>query len=153
MAKSKKYVISREVYKYPYCAKFDDTEDNLSDKVCRGTIKIRKKIVRKTKRTFVYIQLILSLGKVGFILLSFSELFGPKSLWDPDPDPNPIIYERNFSYSTDTKQQNDTNGEHITVNIEMATGVLTLTREVSPNMVEFNNNMAPKRFSSSKRRS
>ena len=62
MAKSKKYVISREVYKYPYCAKLDDTEDYLSDKVCRGTIKIRKKIVRKTKRVFVYVQLILSLG-------------------------------------------------------------------------------------------
>lgn len=43
MAKSKKYVISREVYKYPYCAKLDDTEDYLSDKVCRGKIKIRKK--------------------------------------------------------------------------------------------------------------
>ena len=62
MAKSKKYIISREVYKYPYCAKLDDTEDYLSDKVCRGTIKIRKKIVRKTKRVFVYVQLILSLG-------------------------------------------------------------------------------------------
>ena len=62
MAKSKKYIISREVYKYPYFAKLDDTEDYLSDKVCRGTIKIRKKIVRKTKRVFVYVQLILSLG-------------------------------------------------------------------------------------------
>ena len=58
MAKSKKYVISHEVYKYPYCAKLDHTEDYLSDKVCRGTIKIRKKIVRK----FVYGQLIFSLG-------------------------------------------------------------------------------------------
>ena len=62
MAKSKKYVISREVYKYPYCAKLDDTEDYLSDKVCRGTIKIRKKIVRKTKRVVVYGQLIATLG-------------------------------------------------------------------------------------------
>lgn len=50
------------MYKYPYCAKLDDTEDYLSDKVCRGTIKIWKKIVRKTKRVFVYVQLILPLG-------------------------------------------------------------------------------------------
>ena len=66
MAKSKKYVISREVYKYPYCAKLDDTEDYLSDKVCRGTIKIRKKIVRKTKqvfvRVFIYGNLIFTCG-------------------------------------------------------------------------------------------
>jgi hypothetical protein len=62
MAKSKKYVLSIEVYKYPYCARRDDTKDYLSDKVCRYTIRIRKKIVRKTKRVFVYGQLILSLG-------------------------------------------------------------------------------------------
>jgi hypothetical protein len=62
MTKSKKYFIFSNVYKYPYCAKLNDTEDYLSDKVCRGTIKIRKKIVRKTKRVFVYVQFILSLG-------------------------------------------------------------------------------------------
>jgi len=43
MVKSKKYVISREVYKYTYYAKLDATENYLSDKICRGTIKIRKK--------------------------------------------------------------------------------------------------------------
>ena len=62
MAKSKKYVLSVEVYKYPYCGRLDDTEDYLSDKFCCCTIKICKKIVRKTKRVFVYVQLILSLG-------------------------------------------------------------------------------------------
>ena len=62
MAKSKKYVLSVEVYKYPYCGRLDDTKDYLSEKVCRCTIRIRKKIVRKTKRVFVYGQLILSLG-------------------------------------------------------------------------------------------
>jgi hypothetical protein len=50
------------VEKYPYCARPDENEDYLSEKICRCTIKIRKKIVRKTKRVFVYGQLILSLG-------------------------------------------------------------------------------------------
>ncbi len=62
MAKSKKYVLSVEVYKYPYCGRPDKNEDYLSEKICCCTIKIRKKIVRKTKRVFVYVQLILSLG-------------------------------------------------------------------------------------------
>jgi hypothetical protein len=62
MAKSKKYVLSVEVYKYSYCGRLDDTKDYLSEKVCRCTIKIRKKSIRKTKRVFVYVQLILSLG-------------------------------------------------------------------------------------------
>lgn len=62
MENSKKYLLSVEVYKYPYCGKLDETEDYLSDKVCRCTIKIRKKIVLKTKRVFIYAQLIFSLG-------------------------------------------------------------------------------------------
>ncbi len=62
MAKSKKYVICIEIYNYPYCAKLDDDEDYLSDKVCQSMIKIRKKIVTKTKRGFVSIRLIFSLG-------------------------------------------------------------------------------------------
>ncbi len=62
MAKSKKYVLSVEVYKYPYCGRPDKNEDYFSEKICCCTIKIRKKIVRKTKRVFVYVQLIISLG-------------------------------------------------------------------------------------------
>lgn len=62
MAESKKYVLSVEVYKYPYCGRPDKNEDYLSEKICCCTIKIRKKIVRKTKRVFVYGQLIFSLG-------------------------------------------------------------------------------------------
>ena len=45
-----------------YCGRPDKNEDYLSEKICCCTIKIRKKIVRKTKRLFVYGQLILSLG-------------------------------------------------------------------------------------------
>ena len=65
MSKSKKYIISVEVFKYPYCGKSIESiesEEFLSEKICCYTIKIRKKIVRKTKRVFVYGQLILSLG-------------------------------------------------------------------------------------------
>jgi hypothetical protein len=50
------------VYKYLYCGRLDDTQDYLSDKICCYTIRIRKKIVRKTKRVFVYEQLIIFLG-------------------------------------------------------------------------------------------
>ncbi len=57
-----KYIVSIEVQKYPYCGRTDENEDYLSDKICRCTIQIRKKIVRKTKRVFVYGQLIFPLG-------------------------------------------------------------------------------------------
>jgi hypothetical protein len=57
-----KYIVSIEVQKYPYCGRTDETEDYLSEKIYCYTIKIRKKIVRRTKRVFVYGQLILSLG-------------------------------------------------------------------------------------------
>jgi hypothetical protein len=62
MAKSKKYVLSVEMYKYPCYGRLDDTRNYLSEKVCPCTIKIRKKSVRKTKSVLVYVQLILSLG-------------------------------------------------------------------------------------------
>ena len=62
MSKSKNYRISVEVLKYPYCGKSIDSEEFLSEKICCYTIQIRKKVVRKTKRVFVYGQLILSLG-------------------------------------------------------------------------------------------
>lgn len=60
MSKSK--ILSVEVYKYSYCARPSDTKDYLSEKICRYTIKIRKKIVRGAKRVFVYGQLISSLN-------------------------------------------------------------------------------------------
>ena len=56
------YIVSIEVQKYPYCGRPDESEDYLSEKICRYTIKIRKKIVRKGKRVVVYGYLILSLG-------------------------------------------------------------------------------------------
>ena len=62
MAESNKSIISVEVFKYPYCAKSIESQEFLSEKFCCYTIKIRKKIVRKTKQVFVYVQLILSLG-------------------------------------------------------------------------------------------
>jgi len=65
MAKPKNCIISVEVLKYPYCGKSIESiksEEFLSEKICCYTIKIRKKIVRKTKRVFVYGQLIFSLG-------------------------------------------------------------------------------------------
>ena len=62
MSESNKYIISLEVFKYPYCAKSIESQEFLSEKICCYTIKIRKKIVRKTKRVFVYGQLIFSLG-------------------------------------------------------------------------------------------
>jgi hypothetical protein len=65
MAKSKKYVLSIEVYKCPYCGILDDAEHYLSEKICLCTIKIRKKIVRKTKWVLVYGDSILRLINGG----------------------------------------------------------------------------------------
>ena len=65
MSKPKNCIISVEVFKYSYCGKSIESiksEEFLSEKICCYTIKIRKKIVRKTKRVFVYGQLIFSLG-------------------------------------------------------------------------------------------
>jgi hypothetical protein len=62
MSKSKKYIIAAEVFKYPYSGKSIESEQFLSEKICCYTIKIRKKTVIKTKRVFVYGQLIFSLG-------------------------------------------------------------------------------------------
>ena len=65
MSESNKYIISVEVFKYPYCGKSrksSESEEFLSEKICCYTIKIRKKIVKKAKRIFVYGQLISSLG-------------------------------------------------------------------------------------------
>jgi len=47
MTKSKKYVLSVEVYKYPYCCTLDDTENYLSNKISCYTIRTRKKIIKK----------------------------------------------------------------------------------------------------------
>ena len=62
MSNPKKYVLSGEAYKYPYYAIPNQNETYLSEKICCYTIKIRKKIVKKTKRVVVYVQLIISLG-------------------------------------------------------------------------------------------
>lgn len=61
MSKPKNCILFVEVYKYPYCCRPDDTEYYLSDKICRYTIKIRKKTVKKMKFIFVYGDLILRL--------------------------------------------------------------------------------------------
>ena len=62
MEKSKKHLLSIKVYKYLYCSAFEDTKNYLSNKICYYIIKIRKKVVRKTKRVFVYGQLIIFFG-------------------------------------------------------------------------------------------
>jgi hypothetical protein len=53
-----------EVVKYPYCVKSIESiesEKFLLDKICRWTIQIRKKSVRKTKWLIVYGNFILRL--------------------------------------------------------------------------------------------
>lgn len=56
-----KYIISIEVQKYPYCGRTDETEDDLSEKICCYTIKIRKKIIKKAKWLIVYGDFVLRL--------------------------------------------------------------------------------------------
>ena len=67
MSKTEKYIVSMEIFKYFYCGtirKSIELEEFLSGKICCYTIGIQKKIVRKTKRVFVYRQLIFSLSNV-----------------------------------------------------------------------------------------
>ena len=47
MAKSKKCVLSVEVYKYPYCGRPNKNEDYLSEKICCYTIRTHKKLLKK----------------------------------------------------------------------------------------------------------
>ncbi len=58
---SNKYIVSIKVQKYPYCGRTDENKDYLSDKICRCTIQIRKKIVRKMEWFIVYRDFILRL--------------------------------------------------------------------------------------------
>ena len=62
MRKRSTYKISSEVFKYPYCGNPFESEEFLSEKVCCYTIRIRKKIVRKAKRGFVYANLIFAIS-------------------------------------------------------------------------------------------
>ena len=61
MAKSKKSVLSVEVYKYPYCGRPNKNKDYLSEKICCYTIRTRKKIIKKAKWLIVYEDFILRL--------------------------------------------------------------------------------------------
>ena len=61
MSKSKKHVLSIEMYKYPYCGRLNKNEDYLSEKICCYTIRTRKKIIKKAKWLIVYGDFILRL--------------------------------------------------------------------------------------------
>jgi hypothetical protein len=61
MAKSKKCVLSVEVYKYLYCGRPNKNEDYLSEKICCYIIRTRKKIIKKAKLLIVYGDFILRL--------------------------------------------------------------------------------------------
>ena len=56
---SKKYVGSREVFKYPYCGTSIEDKEFLSEKICCYTIKLRQKVIKKTKSLVIYLDLIL----------------------------------------------------------------------------------------------
>ena len=61
MSNPKKYKISVEVLKYPYCGKSLESEEFLSEKICCCTIKVRKKIIKKAKWLIVYGDFVLRL--------------------------------------------------------------------------------------------
>ena len=60
MRKNKKRIISIEVFKYPYCGKFE-SDELLSEKICSYTITLRKKIFGKTRKVFICGQLLFSI--------------------------------------------------------------------------------------------
>jgi len=69
MAKSKKCVLSVEVYKYPYCGRLNKNEDYLSEKICCYTIRTRKKIIKKANRKALK-RFLVAMGFFGIILVS-----------------------------------------------------------------------------------
>ena len=82
MSESNKYLISVEVFKYPYCGKLIESEEFLSEKICCYTIKIRKKIIKKAKWLIVY----------GDFVLRFTNGVVPsKGIGLVPPTPTPAI--------------------------------------------------------------
>jgi hypothetical protein len=57
----KKYIVSIEVQKYPYSVGTDENKDYCSEKFCRYTLRIGKKILKKAKRLGLYVELVLRL--------------------------------------------------------------------------------------------
>lgn len=55
---------SSEVLKYPYCGNRIESKEFLSEKICRFTIRIRKKIIKKAKSFIIYGDLILRLTSI-----------------------------------------------------------------------------------------
>lgn len=55
---SKKYLVSREVLKYPYCVTRIESKEFLSEKICSYTIKVRKKIIKKAKLIMISVDFI-----------------------------------------------------------------------------------------------
>lgn len=58
----KNYRISKELFKYPYNSRFEVNDDEMfSEKLCSGTIKVRKKIVKAGKLGLVGIQIVFNI--------------------------------------------------------------------------------------------
>lgn len=55
---SKKYRVSREVLKYPYCGTCIESKEFLSEKICSYTIKVRQKIIKKAKLIMISVDFI-----------------------------------------------------------------------------------------------
>lgn len=55
---------SAEVFKYPYCGTPIESKEFLSEKICCYTIRVRQKIIKKTKSLVIYLDLILRLTSV-----------------------------------------------------------------------------------------
>jgi len=59
---TKKYKVSVEVFKYPYCGKSVESEKFLSEKICCSTIKVRKKIIKGIKWSIFYLEVSVSVA-------------------------------------------------------------------------------------------
>ena len=62
MSESNEYLISVEVFKYPYCGKLIESEEFLSEKICCSTIKVRKKIIKGIKWSIFYLEVSVSVA-------------------------------------------------------------------------------------------
>lgn len=55
---SKKYLVSREVLKYPYGGSRDESKEFLSEKICSYLLRVRQKITKKAKLVMIYVDFV-----------------------------------------------------------------------------------------------
>ena len=95
MSESNEYLISVEVFKYPYCGKLIESEEFLSEKICCSTIKVREKIIKGIKWSIFYLEVGVSVA---------NEVIPSQAIGLPIPPQTPAIMRSIHSNADLSKQ-------------------------------------------------